>query len=307
MGGLYSREQLNSLHDKHLVQHYFLYLAQKGVVEYLWRTPTHLYFRTPTGKYAVSPVFFYEFKQGLGGSIVRAVMQLEKKTFYQAVTFLFQEFCPEAEMVLPERASRTSGKEYRGVKPLMLLERPVQNAALTRYYMERGISIYTLRRYAREVHLRYLDRFHIALGLINHCGGWDLRSRHIKIKCGPTGLSSVGAKHPKVVVVVEGMVDLLSYIDLFYPRKLPRGMRVVSLNSVGNAGKFVEIYGSGTAPVLLALDKDAAGDKATEKLLQQLGPRARDLRDELGIGKKGCTDVNELLMLLIAQGCRIPK
>lgn len=294
----YDPEQIRALHELRAVQSYFWLLCQKGVVKFLFRSGEHLYFKSPTGKYAVNEKYFYEFKEGKGGALIRAVMLLENKSWYEAVGYLLQEFSGLNLGAIPTKSvsaqeKSTGERSRKGVE--ILLERAPQNGALLSYFLRRGISYHTVLRYCREVHVRLNGKIYITLGLKNSKEGWDLRSRRLKIKSGENSFAVVGDLVATTVVVVEGLCDLLSYVQFFGMRGLAKSWQVVSLNSVGNLSRFISQYGEFTGKVLLLLDADAAGDKATSRLLDHFGCRASDIRSTLGLSAEGPRDVNELL------------
>lgn len=93
------------------------------------------------------------------------------------------------------------------------------------------------------------------------------------------------------VVIVEGEFDALSIIEA--------GNDAVALGSVGNVGKFIKWLKENNVrpymPLILSLDADEAGQKATDKLADELF----DMRIRfyiLNLIVEGCNDQNESLI-----------
>ena len=89
------------------------------------------------------------------------------------------------------------------------------------------------------------------------------------------------------VVVFEGFFDMLSFATLCGGVK----HNYVCLNSIVNVPVAIEVLRSMGDKVLLCLDNDDGGDKATKQMLDAL-PEAKDIRQGFAPYK----DVNEYLI-----------
>ncbi|HID08628.1 TPA: toprim domain-containing protein [Candidatus Micrarchaeota archaeon] len=131
----------------------------------------------------------------------------------------------------------------------------------------RGLDFEDLQRWA------YLVRMGKAwkIGFRNLSGGWEVLDLHLRPGCGkktvgPKDITFWKGAIPRIYMV-EGILDGLAI------RKIDPHAGILVLNGVGQTEKalsFLQETVPRNTPIFLALDKDSAGQEATQKLLQGL-------------------------------------
>lgn len=175
---------------------------------------------------------------------------------------------------------------------------PLQERGLYAYLHQRRINIGIARQFLKEAHYSFREkpdgRYLYALAYGNDFGGYELRSVRFKGSTAPKGISThLGGRTADTgqlfnsCVVFEGFMDMLSFATLC------GGVRhdYVVLNSTVNAQAGIEALRDYAGRILLALDNDDAGNKATAQILEQL-PSAIDIRSRFYPAK----DLNDFLL-----------
>lgn len=176
---------------------------------------------------------------------------------------------------------------------------PLQNRVLYAYLGARCINTTIAKRFLKEAHygfeIREDGRYLFALAYANDLGGYELRGAPNKgnpdgYKGGtaPKGITTHFGIANAPTVVFEGFMDMLSFATLCGEVK----HNYVVLNSVVNVDAGIEVLRS-ISKVLLCLDNDEGGEKATRQILDAL-PSAVDIRSRFSPAK----DVNEYLSSL---------
>ncbi len=281
---------------------YCFHLEHRGLLRYRGLTGTHHYFTASGVKMAVTGSHYFDFKKCKGGGVIQAVMDFESVGFVAALEYLrdFSGLHPDLVSYIKESKEREirAQKAYRA--PEILRISKIRSFSLSNYFRGRGISIGVLASYTLEYYFVVKGHKMRALGLKNVLGGLELRAPNLKMKLGPSSYSVTAPKKGEAnttLVVFEGMTDLLSFVQWQVRKKRSVQRTLVSLNSVGMVNRFLNEYSEFEGNVLLLLDGDEAGDKATEELTKGLSKaKVKDLRAQFGISKKGVGDFNEFLL-----------
>ncbi|MEJ4090060.1 toprim domain-containing protein [Galbibacter orientalis] len=198
---------------------------------------------------------WYDHGAGIGGNVIdliclikrcsvkEALMELDNKT----LSFSFQQ---------QPRFKKIPGIEVIEVNP-------ISHPALLDYLKSRKIKLSTAKLYCKEVHYLSKDKRYFAIGLKNISEGYELRNKFYKSSVSPKDITLIKNKGTKLIVC-EGMFDLLSLAS--YDPTLTKKTDVLVLNSVAFV-KRVPDYLKGYNQVILYLDRDNAGEKATGFLL----------------------------------------
>jgi hypothetical protein len=158
---------------------------------------------------------------------------------------------------------------------IILRERPLWSFSVCRYLQQRFIPLDLAKRYCREVIYRLNGKEQVAIGFKNDVGGYELRNPAIKISSSPKGMTTFQNGAPEVAVF-EGFFDFLSYLKI-QPLAAQKQTDFLVLNSVSffsKARPFLEQHPA----INLYLDRDAAGQKVTQKALE-ISPQYRDKSD----------------------------
>ena len=251
---------------------------------------------TPSFKVDYNANLWCDYGTGEGGTLIDLVMKQNGCNAYGAICRLEQGDTNSFSFHgkdLPERDTKrqaASPIEIRRIQPL-------QNPALMRYLLERGISPGTAAPYVQEMYYRIGGKPYFALAFRNDSGGYELRNPRFK------GSTSKDITHIRqkgeqrdTCFVFEGFMDYLSFLTLRlencpkYP-ELDRQDYMV-LNSVANISKALYPLGS-YERIHCFFDNDRAGMEALQQIRVEYG---RDLyiRDASQT-YSGCKDLNEYL------------
>nr|WP_314753110.1 toprim domain-containing protein [uncultured Capnocytophaga sp.] len=278
---------------------YFFYLERQGRVKFDRQHGHDYYFLTDNEKFSVDEKGYYDFKAGKGGQIFKAVMELEKKTWKEAVEFL-KDFSNTtiSQSVKNQKAENkrlTPTQHYTEKAPSTKITQVTvpNNDKLLEYFAGRGISKEILQQYAQQVHYRNNSdgKNYFGIGLRNQSGGYDVRNPYVKAKVGASDISIITGTRNEMVVF-EGMTDMFSYLQMAKDNGKPNDRTLVVLNSITNTGTFIEQFENYTGKIHLFLDGDKAGNDATQNILNNL-KNSIDQRGAYGIGKSEVKDLND--------------
>lgn len=280
---------------------YFLHLAKCGklVFSHAEKGGKEFLFTDPSGvdKISASEKGWRDFKADDGGQIVKAVMKYERLDWLEAINWLnsFQGgYNTEFSEIRQKTAQNNPALAENRYNITQIV--PPSSPPLVNYFEGRGISLETLREYTKQIHYQLGDKHYYGIGMQNDKGNWEIRNPFMKTKFGVQGITEVGSPEAKKMIVVEGMTDLLSMIEILKSRNRDlKEYRLVSLNSVSNIMAFYQKHGTDRSlDISLCLDGDEAGESATQKLLKAM-PNTKDVRSTFNIHSKGYKDLNECL------------
>lgn len=295
-----SQEEINTILQNVSIKDYFFNLMERGMVDFEKKAAGEFYFKTETKKISVSDKGYFDFKSNQGGQIIKAVMEFEQMNWKDSIDFL-QKFSGtnynHISSKIVEEHSQMRDNSYN----LTAILRP-NNPKLLGYYLKRGIDESTVKEYIKQVHYQVRsegkDLHFFGVGIKNNSNGWDVKSTEGKTKLGTSDISEIGNINSDTVLVFEGLSDMLSFIQIQKDGGITEiKEKLVCLNSVNNAHKFIEQYQDFKGNICLLLDADQAGTEATQKI-QEYFPTAQDIRERFGIhtGRGGENDLNAVLM-----------
>ena len=293
----YSYQKIQEILSGVTLLDYGFFLASTERVRYTGRLGTHHYFEGKGIKMAIKGEVYFDFKKDKGGGLLSAVMDLEDLDFLGAVGFLesgFRLSLSELSTLKTHRVKKTLGTPEKSSLELLSFG-SVQDPSLLNYFLSRGISSLVVRDYGIEVGLSLKGRRQVAFGLQNSKKGYELRTPSLKLKSGPSSYSIV-EQSSKAIIVFEGIMDLLSYVELTYRGGSYVRRTLVVLNSVTTAKQFIKDFEGYEGTVFLCLDGDAPGTKATKEIQEGLVlATTRDVRYVYGLSETGFTDLNDAL------------
>ena len=296
---IFSPQDIENIVNNTSIVDYFFYLERQGRVKFDRQRGHDYYFLTDNEKFSVDEKGYYDFKAGKGGQIFKAVMELEKKTWKEAVEFL-KDFSNTTirQSVKNQKAENkrpTPTQHYTEKAPSTKITQVSvpNNDKLLEYFAGRGISKEILQQYAQQVHYRNNSdgKNYFGIGLRNQSGGYDIRNPYVKAKVGASDISIITGTRNETVVF-EGMTDMFSYLQMAKDNGKPNDRTLVVLNSITNTGTFIEQFQNYTGKIHLFLDGDKAGNDATQNILNNL-KNSIDQRGAYGIGKSEVKDLND--------------
>ena len=249
---------------------------------------------TPSFKVDYNANLWCDYGTGEGGTLIDLVMKQNGCNAYGAICRLEQDDTASFSFHgkdLPERDTKrqaASPIEVRRIQPL-------QNPALMRYLLERGISPGTAAPYVQEMYYRIGGKPYFALAFRNNSGGYELRNPRFKGSTSKdiTHIRQKGEPREKCLVF-EGFMDYLSFLTLRMKNcptmpDLDRQDYVI-LNSTVNVPKAIDVLYP-YERIHCMLDNDEAGYKATRAIELEYSYRVRDFSHNY----RGYSDLNDYL------------
>ena len=290
---LYSDAEIENITSSLSVLDYFLHLQDCGKVVFDHKSGNEYYFKTEDNKFSVSENGFYDFKTGVGGQIVKAVMEFEKLEWKNAVEYI-KTFNPP--FMQYENSTNHIDKNERKIAEINVINSFVpKNKNLISYFESRGISKQSLIDFTKQIHFEVGDKKYFGIGIENVSGGFDIRNSLMKSKIGKNDISIIKGEKDEVIVF-EGMTDMLSFVELLKANNQKNNRTLVTLNSTTNVDEFLNRYQNYDGKIFLCLDGDKSGNATTEKIIENSGRRnVKDIRALYHITKNGNNDLNEYL------------
>ncbi len=200
---------------------------------------------------------WYDHAAGFGGNVIDLIVRINHCSVKEALAFLTNDisyFSFQQQAVFKNSASKIQ----------ILQVNKIKHPALIQYLSSRKITLVTARKYCKEVWYEFNDKKYFAIGLQNDKDGWELRNTYFKNSSSPksyTYLKNSGKK----LIVLEGMFDLLSLIEL---NSIDiSNCDIIILNSTAFIKSIVGFF-KDYHKVYLFLDNDATGKRISLLLTQ---------------------------------------
>ena len=148
----YTQEEIDRISSSVNTLDYFLYLEQKGKVQYHSKKGRDYFFKTDSDKFSVNEKGFFSFRNNQGGQVLKAVMSLENKSWKESLDFL-AEFSHQYQSLIAERKNRFKTKENQVYSEIKIQYSGIpNNEKLLAYFEERGISKDVLQANTKQIH-----------------------------------------------------------------------------------------------------------------------------------------------------------
>ncbi len=295
----YTTEDLEKIVNSVSLVDYFYYLQTQGQVKFDRKYGKDYYFITDNNKYSVTDDRFYDFKSGTGGQTIKAVMELENKSWKEAVDFLkeFNNVAIDRDLQNKiEKEKKSIINKSKGTTKIVRSIIPNNRKLIDYFIQDRGISKEVLKANTRQIHYEVNGKQYFGIGLKNQSGGYEVRNPMMKSKIGKNNFSVIEGSDKSKMFVFEGMTDMLSFLQLLKDNNRESNHTLVCLNSVTNIDKFTEKNKNYNGKVYLILDGDEAGNKATQKILDVFKDKnVKDVRISYNIQLGGNNDLNDYL------------
>ncbi|MDT0642743.1 toprim domain-containing protein [Zunongwangia sp. F363] len=199
---------------------------------------------------------WYDFGIGKGGSTIDLIMAMnccsvkEALDYLQADTFISRFSVPKQQFGSKNKIE-------------LIAVGNLKHLALKSYLRSRNIPLKVARRYCKQIWYRLNNREYFAVGLENILGGWELRNKYYKNSSSPKSFSFIDHSSDRLVVT-EGIFDFLSLAVM--DEDLVNTSDAIVFNSLSFLKDIKNIIPE-YQEVLLFLDNDPAGDKATTAIL----------------------------------------
>ncbi len=255
-----------------------------------WRTDTH-----PSLSVTANGKGWHDLATGEHGSIIDLVMRCLNTTDIRQV-------CDEIKRMDPtsfsfSQPSLSEGEENTDGGFVRFEVVKLQSKALFAYLYSRKVNLLIARQFVKEAHYNFEERtdgrYLYALAYPNNLGGYELRGapyssnpNGFKGGTSPKGITTHWHIEGAPVIVFEGFMDMLSFATLCGEVR----HNYVVLNSTSMKEEAIEALKPLQNKILLCLDNDEGGERATRMMLDAL-PSAIDIRGRFAPSK----DVNEYL------------
>ena len=225
---------------------------------------------------------WYDHGLGKGGKLVDFVMEFHHTSMSEAlqkiVSFHGQKSFknhPENPLFHQQEYGVFNNKEAgeTAIK-IIAAKRTIQDLALCRYLVQRGIEKSVANRYCHEVHFTNTNKEKIyrAIGFKNNAGGYELRNEFFKGSSSPKWVTYIDNKSDRLTVF-EGFFDFLSYQSMHQNQQ-----QVLSGFLILNSLSFFErslLLMEKCDSIHLYLDNDNAGRKCS-KIAQKRSPKFKN-------------------------------
>jgi hypothetical protein len=282
------------------------YLRTRGIYparHYCSYSMYHSPFRkesTPSFKVSEVRNLWIDYGTGDGGTLIDLVLKMNPEfnvaramAEIEAAMLTDRIFSFHQPMQVASAENPTSVNEPNRIN-IYKIKNVGSNSALSDYIKSRRIGLKTASKYCKELYFKIGDKNFFGIGCENDNGGWAIRNKFWK-GCSAQGVSYYKKGYAQLAVF-EGVFDLLSYLEIEGEKNLAQDFIV--LNSLTNLQKSMATLSVYDA-VLLFLDRDASGQKATDFLKANLN-KCYDLSDWYAPFK----DINDYLVSGNAYGMK---
>jgi hypothetical protein len=139
----------------------------------------------------------------------------------------------------------------------------ISNIQLINYLESRKLNLKLAKEYCKEVSFKLNDKNFYAVGFQNDSKGYELRCKYFKGSSSPKDVTLIKNNADKLLLF-EGFIDFLSWFscNLFFTGKHDY-LILNTLSFLNKSKSVIKEYNE----VLLFLDNDKAGNKATAELI----------------------------------------
>ena len=235
------------------------FLAKNGInpdynqgVNYWYKSPLRNE-NNPSFKVNSYKNLWFDFGIGDGGDIIKLTSLLFKVDSSNALKILS----------VNHYSSHQKDLYNADTKLLITNVKEISNIQLINYLETRKLNLYLAKEYCKEVSFKLNDKNFYAIGFQNDSKGYELRCKYFKGSSSPKDVTLIKNNSEKLLLF-EGFIDFLSW---FSCKQFFTGNHdFLILNTLSFLNKSISIIKEYNE-VLLFLDNDRAGNKATTELI----------------------------------------
>jgi DNA primase len=261
------------------------FLAKNGInpdynqgVNYWYKSPLRDE-NNPSFKVNSYKNLWFDFGIGEGGDIIKLT------------SLLFKVDSSNALKILSVNHYSSHQKELNNADSKVLITnvKEISNIQLINYLESRKLNLKLAKEYCKEVSFKLNNKNFYALGFQNDSKGYELRCKYFKGSSSPKDVTLIRNNSEKLLLF-EGFIDFLSW---FSCKQFFTGNHdYLILNTLSFLNKSISIIKEYNK-VLLFLDNDRAGNKATTELLEAGLSKCIDMSKEYSEFK----DLNDSLVI----------
>ena len=247
------------------------FLAKNGInpdynqgVNYWYKSPLRNE-NNPSFKVNSYKNLWFDFGIGDGGDIIKLT------------SLLFKTDSSAALKILSANHYSSHQKDLNNVDSKVLITnvKEISNIQLINYLESRKLNLKLAKEYCKEVSFILNDKNFYALGFQNDSKGYELRCKYFKGSSSPKDVTLIKNNADKLLLF-EGFIDFLSWFSCKQFFTGNHDYLILNTLSFLNKSKaLIKEYNE----VLLFLDNDEAGNKATAELI--------------GVGLSTCIDMSK--------------
>jgi len=235
------------------------FLAKNGInpdynqgVNYWYKSPLRNE-NNPSFKVNSFKNLWFDFGIGEGGDIIKLTSLLFKVDSSNALKILSDN----------HYSSHQKGLNNADSKVVITNVKEISNIQLIKYLESRKLNLKITKAYCKEVSFKLNDKSFYAIGFQNDSKGFELRCKYFKGSSSPKDVTLIKNNSDKLLLF-EGFIDFLSW---FSCKQFFIGnhdyLILNTLSFLTKSKALIKEYNE----VLLFLDNDEAGKKATAELI----------------------------------------
>lgn len=237
--------------------------------------------KTPSFKIDITKNVWYDFAEGVGGTIIDFIMKYNNCSIKEALVIL-----SEGTFSIHQQTKQIK----RETKPNYSIKKVTEltNQKLLDYLSNRKINLQFAKRFCFQVHYSFSNgKENYGIGFMNDLGGLEIRNKFFKGCLGKKEITTIN-NNSNVVSIFESWSDLTTYFSL--KNEIPKENFII-LNSTSLVKKTIGLLDK-YALIKLFFDNDASGDKATNFIIENGNGKIIDNRTHY----KNFNDLNDYLM-----------
>ncbi|WP_166384266.1 toprim domain-containing protein [Polaribacter sp. 11A2H] len=241
--------------------------------------------KTPSFKIDITKNVWYDFAEGVGGTIIDFVMKYNNCSIKEALVILSEDTFPIHQQ---KKQIKNKTKPTYSIKKVTELT----NQKLLDYLSNRKINLKFAKQFCFQVHYSFSNGKELyGIGFMNDVGGLEIvnifNKNFRKICLGKKEITTIN-NNSDVVSIFESWSDFLSYLTL--KKEIPKENFII-LNSTSLVSKTIDLLNDYSI-IKSFMDNDEAGNKATNFLIENTSSEIIDNR----IHYKNFNDLNNYLM-----------
>lgn len=237
--------------------------------------------KTSSFKVDITKNIWYDFGEGIGGTVIDFVMKVNNCSIKSALEILSSNNFSFHQQ--QEKKTTPFKPNYSIVRVAVL-----SNLNLINYINFRKINIEFAKRFLYQVHYTFdSKREYYSVGFKNDFGGFEIRNKFFKGCLGKKAITTIN-NNSDTISLFESWSDFLSYLTL--KKQIPKENFII-LNSTSLVKNIIDIIKKYTK-VKCFFDNDEGGNKALVLLKENSKNEIIDYRKHY----KNHNDLNEYLI-----------
>jgi len=255
--------------------------ASKNTTKDVWFCSPFRNEKTPSFKVDISKNVWYDFGEGMGGTIIDFVMRYTNCSIKEALSILGTNTFSYHQQ---PKTIKTNDEPNYEVTKVGKLKHP----NLISYIQQRKLNYEFTEKFCFQIHYAFENgNEYYGVGFLNDSGGFEIRNKYFKGCLGKKNITSIN-NHFNVAAIFESWSDFIAYLT--YINEIPEENFII-LNSTALVNKVIELI-SDFKKVKTYFDNDFSGSKATEIIKGNCKNEFEDCR----ILYRNHKDLNEYLM-----------